>query len=218
MFDDKTLKSRCISCGGERYHRVIHKYDSSHNEFTHELIECSGCGSVSYRKTIIGNSAEGVDEILFEEIHPTDRNGHRNPIDFKYCSVVPSNVAQLYGETISCVNEQNRILAVAGMRAIVEAICLSDGLTNGNLVSKINGLHGKGRITKQQADALHEIRFFGNSALHEINAPKDDELILALELIEAMIDHLFIAPTTAKLLKQKRTGHWDDENQFKVIG
>jgi hypothetical protein len=159
-----------------------------------------------------------MNETLFEEIYPEVPKGGRIPIDFKYCSAVPAQIEGLYDETLSCVNEGNRILAVAGMRALVEAICLNEGLTTGNLVSKINALHGKGRITKQQADALHEIRFFGNSALHEIQAPEDGELTLALEVIEAMINHLFIAPTTAKLLKQKRTGRTDDREPFKVIG
>lgn len=218
MSSDISLKCHCNSCGGDRHHRVLHSHDKSNDEFTHELIECMGCGNVSYRRAILGTEGDEVEEVHFEEIYPEVAKGGRLPIDFKYCSAVPAKIEGLYHETLSCVNERNRILAVAGMRALVEAICLNEELKTGNLVAKINALQGKGRITKQQADALHEIRFFGNAALHEIEAPKNDELILALEVIEAMISHLFIAPTTAKLLKQQRTGRWDDEEEDKAIG
>lgn len=207
------LECMCFRCSGIRRHVVLFRHEKSRDEFEHELVECEGCGHLSYRRTLLVTSEKGVDQVAHEQLYPEFESPKRLPMDMEFCSAVPSKIEDLYNETISCLNAGCRILVVAGLRALVEAICLNDGLTKGNLNAKINLLHGKARITEHQAQALHEVRYFGNAALHEISEPDEEELRLGIEVIESVIKHLFIDPVRTKRLKQKRTSVWDDENE-----
>lgn len=73
-----------------------------------------------------------------------------------------------------------------------------------NLQGKINGLHQKGKLTKENAETLHEHRFIGNTSIHELNAPSNEELRLAIEIIENVFDSLYEMPNKANQLKYKR--------------
>lgn len=72
------------------------------------------------------------------------------------------------------------------------------------LQGKINGLHEKGKLTKENAENLHEHRFLGNSAIHELSVPKKDELSLAIEIIENVFDTLYEIPEKVSELRHKR--------------
>ena len=112
-------------------------------------------------------------------------------------------------------------LCGAGARALVEGLCKENGVTDGeieykktdgtitkkrtdNLQGKINGLHEKGKLTKENAEILHEHRFLGNTAIHDLSAPTKEELGLALEIIEHVFDNLYEIPEKALQLKHKR--------------
>ena len=73
-----------------------------------------------------------------------------------------------------------------------------------DLQGKINGLYEKGKLTKESAEILHEHRFLGNSALHELSLPSKEELNLAIEIVENILDTLYEIPHKASQLKSKR--------------
>ena len=67
---------------------------------------------------------------------------------------------------------------------MIEGVCNDRGIKDGNvtdangvtkrknnLEGRINGLAEKGLISTQQAETLHQIRFLGNDAAHELDQP-----------------------------------------------
>ena len=52
-------------------------------------------------------------------------------------------------------------------------------------------MYEKGILTKRNADILHEHRFLGNEALHELTQPSKDELALAIQIIEHILEHIY---------------------------
>src|SRR4051794_2721874 len=102
------------------------------------------------------------------------------------------------------MNSNVMILAFAGFRSTIEAGCKHKGIKRGSLFKKINALAAKGYITLDQAESFHETRFLGNSALHEMQRPTDDELSICLEIVERMIQTLYLLPIATETLKQKR--------------
>lgn len=60
-----------------------------------------------------------------------------------------------------------------------------------DLQGKIEGLAEKDLITKDNCDILHNLRFIGNDALHELTAPPKSELKLAINIVEHAIESLY---------------------------
>jgi hypothetical protein len=73
----------------------------------------------------------------------------------------------------------------------------------GNLEGKIAGMAEKGILTSGAAQSLHEHRYLGNNAVHELAMPSRDELKLAIEIIEHVLDQLYVIPEKALELKKR---------------
>jgi len=184
-----------------------------------QIIECQGCGNISFRNE--SSNSEDYDEEghrANEMIYPKRTTDTWNTKDFLN---IPYNLRRIYRETIDCFNNENLTLCGAGARALVEGLCKENGISDGeienikpdgtvnkkrvdNLQGKINGLHEKGKLTKENAEILHEHRFLGNTAIHDLSAPSKEDLGLALEIIEHVFDNLYEIPEKALLLKHKR--------------
>ena len=190
----------------------------------YQIIQCQGCMTVSFREVDwfsedvqqIGPDEwdDGSTELLFPQ-------RSKNSISTKEFRNIPFNLRRIYRETVECFNIDSYTLSAAGLRALVEGLCAElnvvdgpkeitkkDGTTEikrfANLEGKISGLHEKGYLTKQHADVLHEHRYLGNEAVHELTQPSRDELALAIEIIEHVFDSVYEIPQKAQELKIKR--------------
>lgn len=74
-----------------------------------------------------------------------------------------------------------------------------------NLEGKISGLSEKGLLTKKNAELLHEHRYIGNDAVHELSRPSDSDLKIAIEIVVHMFESLYEIPEKAEALKIART-------------
>jgi len=113
-------------------------------------------------------------------------------------------VGRVYGETIAAFGAGAPILTGAGLRAIVEAICIQQKAKGKDLQERIDALVETRLLAKPQADLLHEERYIGNSALHEIDPPSDKHLSLGLEIIEGLLNAIYVLPTKAGELRAAR--------------
>jgi hypothetical protein len=110
----------------------------------------------------------------------------------------------MYRETIKAMNADAAVLAGGGLRAIVEAICKHQAVAGKNLQEKIDELVSKGLLAASQAELLHEERYLGNAALHELEPPSQRELELGLQIIEGLLNTIYVLPAVAGELKKKR--------------
>lgn len=111
---------------------------------------------------------------------------------------------RIYTETIIAFNAGALTLAGGGLRAIVEAICIDRKVSGHNLQMKIDDLAAKGLLAKPQADLLHEERYIGNAALHEILPPAKQEIEDGLVIVEGLINTIYVLPLRAQRLREKR--------------
>lgn len=223
---EKTVRVRCTDCGGgHRNHRVLHDHKKSYGEPDggwdhdehHQLIECMGCESVRYYCFSIGQDCDEYTnqrEPYNEHVYPSNEPDaeRRMPVDFGEevmaktgRPLVPENVWKMYRETIDCLNAKARTLAGGGLRATVEAICLSQGIANGNLQAKIDELAKRSLLTASQAELLHEERYIGNAALHEMSTPTPQDIEDGLRIVEGLINAIYILPSKAQALRNRRT-------------
>lgn len=105
---------------------------------------------------------------------------------------IPSDIRKIYDETLDSLNNHCYLLAAAGFRVIVEAICEDRKIDGKSLETKINNLCKKGIITRNDRDRLHSIRFMGNDSVHSVKKPTKEQLLLVLEIIHNMLNNLYI--------------------------
>jgi hypothetical protein len=183
----------------------------------HRLVECMGCETIKYT---ISNSEAESDDIPPWEQRETDLKVYPEPLGINQQRVpliskddatdddgnplIPVQVRKMYKETVDALNANIRTLAGGGLRATVEAICLDNKIDQGNLQKKIDELAKRNLLTTTQAELLHEERYLGNAALHELETPSAQDVEDGLRIVEGLINTIYILPSKAKRLKERR--------------
>lgn len=197
---------------------------------TFQIVRCKGCDARSFRHVSSSSEDFNYDTNDFDETvreypgEPPPENRSFEARSAKAFRHVPEGPKRIYGETVDAYNRELYTLAGGGVRAIIEAICAEKGVTDGpyevtdittgavvtkragDLRGKIGGLAERNILTKQHAEVLHEHRFLGNKALHELRTPSYDELDIAIDIIEHTLENIYeVAHKAAKLTKARTT-------------
>lgn len=226
----KSLKIQCSECNRKTRHLILQSIDTSGSELVdqqysvdwadhYQIVQCQGCETISFRHLNWFSEYQDFDwDGSTERLYP---KRSKNSLSTKDYFNAPASLRRIYRETIESFNNEIYTLCAAGLRSIVEGICEDQGIQDGpititkkdgssktvrkkNLQGKISGLCEKGILTKRNSDILHEHRFLGNEAVHELSQPSSEELTLAIEIIEHTIDALYEIPEKAQELKHKK--------------
>ena len=170
----------------------------------YQICKCRGCDTVRFRRE--SSNSEEIDwetgqSMSSVSIYPEFKPTNRNPLEM---DGLPDRVEHIYRETIKALNAGAFTLAGGGLRAIVEAVCIHQKVQGKNLQQRIDHLASGGLLAKTQADLLHEERYIGNSALHEIAQPAQRDLEDGLQIVESLLSTIYIAPMKAERLKRQR--------------
>ena len=198
------VKVECDKCGGKlRNHKVV----AEHSEMeggtdiywsdTFQICKCCGCDSVRFRK----ETYFSADDSLTDETFPEPQQLSSGLIDSRE---LPERVRRIYNETLIAFAQNAMILAGGGLRAIVEAVCIEQNVRAGSLQDRIDELASTGLLAQNQAALLHEERYLGNTALHEIQPPAKADIADGLEIVETLLKTIYVAPKKAKRLKDER--------------
>lgn len=197
----KFVKCYCDSCERETNHAILasEKVTSSDDEYwwqcDYNIVKCCGCGTVSF---LTATTEEGdveyneYGEVSYPTRYRTFPYHRRFARSISNLWPIPSNISKIYKETINALNNECFLLAAAGFRVIVEAICLENKIEGKSLETKINNLCKKGIITKNDRDRLHSIRFMGNDSVHAIKEPDKRQIRLVLDIIHNMLKGLYV--------------------------
>lgn len=232
MEKGRTCNVLCLKCNVETEHHILYSFDVSGSEGvgnydpeyeppeyeiwwnnSYQTIRCGGCKSVSYREVSGFSEEEGSNEVLY----PIRSKGKLTAKDFLNA---PTTLRRIYRETIEAFNSECLTLCAGGLRAIVEGICAAKRVKKGpvevrtkgktttqlkkNLQGKISGLCEKGILTKAKAKLLHAHRYLGNEALHDLEMPSVDELRLAIQIVEHVLEELYTLQDKAHEMKLRR--------------
>ena len=210
---DQTVHVPCPQCGGgTRNHKVLTQFEikwrnddeAIYGHDHYQICQCMGCERVSFR--LASFCSEDYDEegrpVPTVKVYPEmPREDHRSP---QPDAVYPDVVMKIYEETIKALNCGAYILAGGGLRAIVEAICIDQQVGQGNLQQKIEELRNRGLLAQPQANLLHEERYIGNAALHEMEPPTRRSIEDGLDIIEGLLNTIYVLPQKAERLRQAR--------------
>lgn len=227
---DNKVKCFCNECRKIMNHTVIKSVKKLWKDDTDEyavngyddyqIIKCSGCDTYTFR--IDGYFSEyaepfpGGSNGTYEKLYP--ESIRRKAKEFQK---LPYNLQSVYEEAVKSFNNNQYILCAVGIRSILDGVCIDQKIDKGSveykneknemktrlsdsLDGKINGLNEKGIISKSQTQALHELRFMGNKAVHELEEPQHADLQTAFDIIEHILMDIYDLPIKSDELKKKR--------------
>jgi hypothetical protein len=223
----------CLDCDRETKHDVVASYDTKGSEWdkdeawsvdwegNYQVIQCRGCETLSFRHRNWFSEdwhPEYGDDGSTENLYP---KRSKSTIAIKNFLNVPHTLRRIYREIVDTFNNDSVTLCAAGLRAIVEGVCADQAINDGpvespakgggtqiirrdDLAGRISGLSEKGLLTAASAQTLHEHRYMGNHAVHELDRPSADELRLAIEIVEHVLEQLYEMPEKVRELKKRR--------------
>jgi len=210
----------CTKCGGRRSHSILKEVEKNvvepdelwWEDYKYQIIQCDGCKDITFRRMYsdaqIAQYADG-DDRWSETLYPL-RTFHTRKA--KNISHFPEKLRIIYLETIEAFNNKMFILCSAGLRALIEGICLDKHISGKEITRrpgkylttlnhKIDALKAEGILTEGNRLALHELRFLGNEALHELNVPDLNDLIIAIDIIEHTLSSIYDLHMKTRRLK-----------------
>jgi hypothetical protein len=207
IMSEKPLWSYCAGCRQKTKHSALFKKSvEDEDEYMvfgkgiYYVLECNGCEEISFRRDY-HNYLESYEDEQGKEIYkveikiyPSQLENHEMLDSFYF---LPEKIKNIYEQTILALKGESKLLAGAGFRAVIEAICIEEKIKGGNLEQKINNLAKNRLITEKEAERLHTIRFLGNDSIHEIEIPSDKKLYLVLNIIEHLLKNIYILDENA---------------------
>jgi hypothetical protein len=197
------LESAIVEGGNEEY-----DYWYKNN---YQIIKCLGCSLVSFRKTHTNNMDSDTYEnpdgtftevpIIKVELFPVHMEGRSK---LKNAYMLPPLVRRVYEEVHKALGNQLPILASAGIRTLIESICHEKQAKGNNLKEKIDSLVALSVLTLQGAEILHFLRDLGNDSVHEFKTLDQDILEKCLDVIEPLLQNVYIIPRLASEIKKKK--------------
>jgi hypothetical protein len=195
----------CNSCRRDTNHELKGEHRSVHtseNEFTEVVAYrfwiCMGCEHGLLQRTYTNDFMQDDDE-EYDFFPPSSREA----LFPKTFAKLKPHLQAIYKEAIVCYNQEALILSAAGLRALMEGLCQDKRIRGRNLKEKINGLN---RLLPNKAIVrdLHQFRFMGNEAVHELSAPKAFAIKLAIEIIEDLLNFFYALDHKANNLRRLR--------------
>ena len=214
------MKIHCRVCNNLTSHEVLFEHKTNWvDEYVSgggkwQVVRCLGCEDIAFvNSNWFSEDYDPQTGELEKTIYIYPLRGE-NTIIAKDFFTLSDTISTVYKETISCFNNRSWTLCAIGTRVILEGICKEQGVISGpvsdnkggiriskGLDGKISGLKEAGLLTKKHSDFLHELRFLGNEAAHELSKPSVSELKIAIEIIEHTIENIYELENKVKGLK-----------------
>jgi ribosomal protein L37AE/L43A len=163
---------------------------------------CSGCKTCMLEEYYILDITDNQykDENMWDLTYYPVRNEFQ--IKSKEFNELNDKLKNIYQETLAAYNNNLSVLCSLGIRGLLEGICSDKGIEGKNLEQKIDNMV---KILPQNiVKNLHNIRFIGNEAAHELSSPDKKELRLAIELCEDLLNFIYELNYKAQTLTEFR--------------
>lgn len=206
---NQKIEVECRECKRSTKHLILASADISGSErlsldyemhwgVSHQIVQCQGCETVSFRRVSsdsenpsiqVGPDEYEEDELI--ELFPNPNDGRQSLSD---SHILPSKIQRIYEETIRSLNGSQPVLCGIGIRALIETVAKEKQAPSRDLYGKINDLVNQGVLTQEGADILHKLRTLGNNAAHEVKPHSDQQLGLAMDVVEHLLQGVYILP------------------------
>lgn len=212
---NEVIDAPCGVCKRSTKHKILADIELAGREETddtllygwdneYQIIQCQGCETVMFRQThtnsedmehYAGPDGWEAEYVKFEDYYP---NPEKSRTGLSDDHLLPEKLQRIYTETLNALNGNNPVLTGIGLRAIIETVCKDQSATGKNLYAQINSLVEQSVLTKEGAEILHKLRVLGNDAAHEVKPHSNVQLGLAFDVVEHLLQGVYILPYHAK--------------------
>lgn len=202
----------CNECAKETSHKIVSSFHESGIDDVgngcvmdwderHQIIQCCGCDTVSFR--VASTHSEDCDyssehDSLVRNVRESYFPNRTHQLREINTYLLPANVQEIYRETAAAISGGLLILAGIGIRALIETVCKEQKAQGKDLYAKIDSLYEMSVITKEGADTLNRLRSLGNKAAHEVKPQSEEQLYMAMQIIDHMLEGTYIIPQRVK--------------------
>lgn len=123
------------------------------------------------------------------------------PKSFKH---VPKKLVQTYAEVIQAYNQHHYILCTIGLRGLIEEICKHEKVNQEKeLWKRIQNLSSIG-IPIKVTENLQGVKELGNKAAHELKPARSEDIQVAIELLEEILNFVYELERKSRRLTRYR--------------
>ncbi|ELV8614333.1 DUF4145 domain-containing protein [Vibrio vulnificus] len=203
-------KIHCNYCGVDTNHELKashskHDYEEEHingqsylryyEESEFNFWVCRGCDTACIEDsyTCSGMTDENGDKIYGSTFYPERAWNQRKPKNFLH---IKPEINSVYKEVVKAFQVGLGVPTAMSIRSLLEAICIDQGITDEvawKFEVKIEKLQEVAGIPSSITDGLKSLKFIGDDAAHRLVSPGKTILSSALDLIEALLTHLYEA-------------------------
>jgi hypothetical protein len=209
MSQTKIVWCDCRTCSRKTRHEILSAHEDEsdpigyHEKYTWQVVRCLGCETYGFLRRY--DDFESVFEDPYGELHnessltvyPSVLSDHRALEEHFF---LPSLIQKVYRQTVQALSDKSYVLASMGLRACIEAVCNNLKVSGATLEKRIDQLFKGGYVSNGDKLRLHAIRFLGNDAAHEIIEPKGADIRVALDIVEHLLNSVFVLKAKAKSL------------------
>jgi hypothetical protein len=179
-----------------------YEYLAFWEKWEYRLWVCRGCDTGTLEEAYTNMAMEREDGQAWESTYYPRQDRGRALRRFR---LLDNKLSEMYRETIESYNAGLDVLCAAGLRALLEGICASKGISAGNKKEMIDRLaDDPHHLPPNIVESLHGFRFIGNKAIHELEPPTEPELALAMDVMEDLLNFMYELEYKARcLLKHK---------------
>lgn len=204
----------CNHCGGERncFVRASHtRHDSVDiGEYwtAYDVIECCGCGQLMVRRTDGGSEwatlrispESGAGSALDEQVT------YYPPAIFRrkpawHCQIGDQVLEHLLDEIYAALHNNCQVLALVGIRTLLDRVMFLKVGDVGGFARKFEAMASKGIVGKEELSLLKALTEAGHAASHRAYVPTMHDLLTVLDIIENLIQRLFVLGDEARRVK-----------------
>jgi hypothetical protein len=204
------VHASCRDCGRITRHEVLHNHDvesAANDDYPDkeewQIVRCRGCHTCGFRY-VYHDYVDIFETQDGEQTHRRDVNffpsSIRNHKQLGRSWLLSDVVRKVYDQTLASYGAKSYLLASIGLRATIEAVCGDLGVVGPSLEKRIDKLFKEGYVSNEDKKRLHAIRFLGNDAAHEVVEPGEVDLRVALDIVENLLNSVFILTKRAESL------------------
>jgi len=198
-------KAPCNQCNRETKHVLLKKRLTSDEtdvegygpiswQDLYEMLECSGCESVTLRHTHL--FSEGPDPPI--SYYPP-RIARPVP---RWRRQLPHDLGSLTDEVYSALHADSRRLGLMGARTIVDMVLLHKVGDAGTFSWKLKKFEDLGFVGRRDREILEAALDAGSAAAHRGYRPKPEQLDQVMDIVEHLLEAVYVLDSAAAALRK----------------
>jgi len=169
------------------------------------MLECLGCNSITFRirymeedQIIDDGEGNGVPEVVEEYFPP--RVSRPKPT---WLPGVEWSIQEVMEEVYTALHSNLRNLAGMGVRTVIDRIMTDKVGASGTFVTRLDRMVDQHLITGDQKTILDTALDVGHATNHRGMRPSARQLTTVMDIIENLLQTLYILPEQAAQLRQR---------------